>query len=301
MAPADSKDWLFAAVALTSAVSTPATAAPSDQAGVVTGVLSSTRAAPAGQTNAVTVVLGDVVRAGEVFNTGPDGTIHILFLDQSSLTLAPNSSLTIEKFSHDPQNHSGKIDLLLSKGGVRVVGGLNSKTNPTQVRTPEATVEISGGIAVVQAQPNQTQSTFLFGQSMTVTGNNGQTQTVTRAGFGTTTTGVGAPSEPVRVDPLAMFSQNQQFTATGTQAGGGGSNPQSAPPGPLISTGDRAGGQNSGSPSSIANDRLTASNSQLVGNTISNNRGDTINSSNDTTTLRNTLSNNINPNPTAVS
>ncbi len=300
MAPADSKDWLFAAVALTSAVTTPATAAPSDQAGVVTGVLSSTRAAPAGQTNAVTVVLGDVVRAGEVFNTGPDGTIHILFLDQSSLTLAPNSSLTIEKFSHDPQNHSGKIDLLLSKGGVRVVGGLNSKTNPTQVRTPEATVEISGGIAVVQAQPNQTQSTFLFGQSMTVTGNNGQTQTVTRAGFGVDVQG-GAPSAPSRVDPQAMFSQNQLFTADRSSAGGGGQTPQPAPPGQLISTGDRAGGQNSGSPSSIANDRLTASNSQLVGNTISNNRGDTINSSNDTTRLRNTLSNNVNPNPTPVS
>lgn len=300
MAPADSKDWLFAAVALTSAVTTPATAAPSDQAGVVTGVLSSTRAAPAGQTNAVTVVLGDVVRAGEVFNTGPDGTIHILFLDQSSLTLAPNSSLTIEKFSHDPQNHSGKIDLLLSKGGVRVVGGLNSKTNPTQVRTPEATVEISGGIAIVQAQPSQTQSTFLFGQSMTVTGQTGERQTVTRAGFGVDVQG-GAPSAPSRVDTLAMFSQNQQFTTTGTQAGGGGSILPSAPPGELISTGDRAGGQNSGSPSSIANDRLTASNSQLVGNTISNNRGDTINSSNDTTRLRNALSNNINPNPTPAS
>lgn len=289
MAPADSKDWLFAAVALTSAVTTPAVAAPSDQAGVVTGVLSSTRAAPSGQTNNTTVVLGDVVRAGEAFHTGPDGVIHILFLDQSSITLAPNSSLTVEKFTHDPQTRSGKIDLLLTTGNVRVVGGLNSKTNPTQIRTPDAKVEILGGISLVSTSNSGTQSTFLFGQQMRVSNPSG-TQTVTRPGF-SVSSGNGGPSSPQRLSPQQLSQMTNALQSPPSTNAGANPPPQApAPGGPLIATSDVRGGQQSGAPAAIAGDRLNSSNSTLVGAVMSNNRPDAINPSSDTTTLRGVLS-----------
>ncbi|TAD88600.1 MAG: hypothetical protein EAZ99_12970 [Alphaproteobacteria bacterium] len=276
MAPADSKDWLFAAVALTSAMTTtPMAASASDQAGVVTGVLASTQANPADQTNQVSVVLGDVVRVGASFRTGPEGVIHILFLDQSSITIGPDSVLSVDQFTHDPQSRSGQIGLMLSAGSVRVVGGLNSKTNPTRIRTSDATVEILGGITMVQSTPTQTTATFLFGQQMSVSGSNGSTQSVVRPGFSVSTNN-GGPTSPQRIPPQQLTQISSRFEANPGPGNTGSPVSTPGPTTPLIATSDRGSNQPASSPSAIANDRLSSSTSTLVGSTISSTRSDSI-------------------------
>lgn len=276
MAPADSKDWLFAAVALTSAATAPAaSAAQSDQAGVVTGVLSSTWASPDGQTNEAAVVLGNAVRAGETFRTGPEGIIHILFLDQSSLTLGANSSLTLEHFSHDAESRTGKIGILLNAGSLRVVGGLNSKNNPTQVRTSDALVEILGGISTVQNTDGRTDAAFLFGTQMTVTDQTGTSQTVVRPGFAVSTVAgyAGAP-EYQTPQQLALLSAFFEARSAGAGASSASQNVT-----PLVSTSDVGPNANGGAPSAIAPDRLSSNNSTLVGSVMSGGRADAINPS----------------------
>ncbi len=110
----------------------------------------------------------------------------MLFLDQSALTLGPDSELTIDEFSYDADSRQGQIRLGLTKGSLRVVGGYISKNNAAVITTPFATVEIQGGISLVSVTPNATQSTFLFGQQMRVS-NAGGSQTVTRPGFSVNT------------------------------------------------------------------------------------------------------------------
>jgi len=270
---------MFAALALTTVVtSTTASATEGPQAGVVTGALASTRAVTGAPTNTTAVVLGDAVRAGEELRTGPDGIIHILFLDQSSITLGPNSVLVLDTFTHDAASRSGKIAMTLREGSVRVVGGANSKGNETEVRTPDTTVGILGGISIVEAGGQQTNATFLFGQSMRVS-NGGDTQTVSRPGFSVSSTPnqVGSPQW---TPPQQLSSLTGRFEAGGPQGGGG--NSQQPPPaqpnsptGPLISVSDRPGGQ-SHPPTSLAPDRLSNPTSSLVGNAMSRNRSDTV-------------------------
>jgi ferric-dicitrate binding protein FerR (iron transport regulator) len=182
MTPPDSKSWWFAAAALTTAFIPLDTADAKQQAGVITTAAQASRLAGKKTKGGQKVVVGDQAQVGETFKTGDDGYIHILFLDQSSVTLGPNSALQIDAFSHGKA--AGKIVLTLKSGSIRVVGGKNSKLNPTEVRTPDGKVEISGGITTISSQEGSTSAVFLFGQSMRVQFNDGNSQTVTRQGSG---------------------------------------------------------------------------------------------------------------------
>ncbi|HEY4136568.1 MAG TPA: FecR domain-containing protein [Alphaproteobacteria bacterium] len=283
MTPADSKDWWLAAAALSSAVSSTALAADVPQAGVVTAAIASTRNA-AGASNGTSVVLGDQVHPGERFVTGPQGLTHILFLDQSSVTLGPDTSLTLDAFSHDSATKTGKIAMTLEQGTVRVVGGLNSKANPTEIKTASALVSIQGGITMVEHEGGKTSGVFLFGERMRMTAPSGNTETVTRAGFGVTAD-LNGLSDPQRAPTNDL---NQMLSRLEAPSGNGNTQPSGAPPGQLLSTQDRPAGGESPS-ASLSPDRLSDSSSPLVGPAMSNNRPDSItpnNPSNTTLTLQ---------------
>ncbi|GAA0585233.1 FecR domain-containing protein [Caenispirillum bisanense] len=250
------------------------------QAGVVTGALASTRAVTGAPTDTTAVVLGDAVRAGEELRTGPDGVIHILFMDQSSITLGPNSVLVLDTFTHDEASRSGKIAMTLHGGSVRVVGGANSKVNETVVRTPDATIGILGGISIVETGGQQTSATFLFGQSMRVSNGSGS-ETVTRPGFSVSSTSNQVTS-PQRTPPQQLSSLTGRFEAGGPSAAGGSGStatqvppPPPPPPNQLISVSDRPGGQSS-PPTSLAPDRLSSPTSALVGGAMARSRPDTV-------------------------
>lgn len=282
MAPADPKDWLLAATALTAVATSSASANDRPQAGVVTGAVASTSQNQGAATNAQTVVLGNIVRSGEQFRTGLEGVIHILFLDQSSVTLGPNSQMTLDSFSHDAAARSGKIVMTLHEGSLRVVGGINSKTEATEIRTAAGNVAILGGISVVQSQGQTTSASFLFGTSMTVSGG-GQTQTVTRPGFSSSINSGQGPATPTPVPPSQLAGVLGRFEVSGAPQPTGAS-PAAPPPltpstggssptPTLISTSDRPSGQNSVQ-STLAVDRLANPNSALVGRAMSQSRGD---------------------------
>lgn len=304
MTPPISKDWWIAA-ALTGATLPGAHAqtAPAPGAGIVSAI---TASAPA-TANKQTVVVGDSVQPGETLRTGPNGQLHLLFLDQSSVTMGPGTELVIDTFNYDPATRQGEIRLRLNQGLVRVVGGHISKNTATAIITDVGRVETRGGITIVNYTPplpnfsgNQQpalnnpnnpglSSVFMFGQSMRATDNSGNTQTITRPGFGTTISGNGAPSTPERV-PVNQISDMLNRLETRPNPGNQ-SNPNPAPGGGgnLISTGN-SGGTGGGSPgSTLANDRLK-------------NLNDLNSGSNPTSTLQFLLgSSNVQPNTTTHS
>ncbi|MEO7546957.1 MAG: LysM peptidoglycan-binding domain-containing protein, partial [Ramlibacter sp.] len=96
---------------------------------------------------------------GQRITTGAGETTHVLFSDQSAITVGPNSEVVITEYQYTPapptqpgtppnvQPGTGRLLLQLPKGILRVVGGLLSKRGDTLVKTPTATIGIRGGIS----------------------------------------------------------------------------------------------------------------------------------------------------------
>ncbi len=247
MAPMDINDWWLAAAAVAATGLTAPVASAATQAGTQVGVVTSVRAGVVSATTERVVYIGNTVVFGERFKTDSTGIIHILFMDQSSMTLGPNSELVIDEFVFQPKEQRGNIAVNLIKGSLRVVGGFISKltrpkgANSALVRTATATIGIRGGISLVEAQSDQTQGTFLFGEHMDVLppdGTDGSSEPnsgprVTRPGFSViaSITGIGAPFRLPVQDMANLTSRFENRQSNNPSTGG-----------TLISTNDRPSG-----------------------------------------------------------
>ncbi|HNV58781.1 MAG TPA: FecR domain-containing protein [Rhodoferax sp.] len=237
MAPIDINDWWLAAAAAAATGLGAPSATAATEVGTQVGVVTSMRAGVVSATNERVVYIGNSVAYGERFRTDGSGIIHILFMDQSSMTLGPNSELVIDEFVFHPKEQRGNIAVNLLKGSLRVVGGFISKltspkgTNSSLVRTATATIGIRGGISLVDAQANQTGATFLFGEHMDVLSPDGQTgPRVTRPGFSVIalSTGIGAPFRQSAAEMANLVSRFESRQGNRPASGGN-----------LISTNDR--------------------------------------------------------------
>jgi hypothetical protein len=139
--------------------------------------------------------VGTDVQANEVISTSAGDRAHLVFLDGTTLTVGPDSQMTIDKFVYDPGTQKGELAINATKGVFRVIGGRISKTAAITVTTPSATMGIRGGIMVFGVQASATTSIFVYGNSMTVTAN-GVTQTVTVPGMSVSTNFGGTPGAP---------------------------------------------------------------------------------------------------------
>lgn len=255
MVPADFKDWWLAAAAVSATLSTGATAQQPEQAGVISASQGATRSfGVPGKRGESVIYMGEQTYRNEKLKNESGAVTHILFLDQSSLTIGPDAEITIDEFVYDPATKQGKISLNLVKGLVRVVGGDISKTNETLIKTPVGTIGIRGGITLVETNGQNTSGTFLFGQQMSATDTNGNTQTVTRAGFGTSFGSNQPPSSPQRI-PVNQLNAQLNSLETRPNTNTGTQQPGPAPTGQLLSTGNTPGGT-SNPGGSLANDRL---------------------------------------------
>lgn len=278
MSPPFYRDWWLAAALTSTALPmgmAQAVAVPTP-VGVVTASSPSSTPADGGQT----LHVGSDITPGMRLQTQTDSPLHLLFLDQSALTLGPDSELTIDEFSYDPETQQGQIRLGLSKGSLRIVGGRISKNNAAVIATPDATVEVLGGISLVSVSGGATQSTFLFGQQMRVS-NGGGSQTVTRPGFSVNSNNNG-PSAPTRMEPQQLTIQLTQLERT--QAHPNQPLPPPTPPQPLVSLSDRPSSPNLPE-QQLAPDRVRANtdntqqaNPTLVLNNLLNSNSSTIQS-----------------------
>lgn len=259
MTPPIHKDWWLAAAltgaALPAAMGQVPASADSRQTGVITSV---TQQAPAA--DASTPIYIDSTQ-GQRLVTGPGQTMHVLFSDQSAITVGPDSEVVITEYRYDPQTKNGNLLVDMPKGMVRVVGGFISKTNETVVRTGTAEVGIRGGITMVESRNGQTSAHYLFGQQMRVSTSDGsQNQLVTRQGFGVTAQD-NQLSDPQRTPPTLLTGMLGRLETP--NQGSPGSQPGAAPsgsPGPAPGGSPAGTGQTSSPPAigGLANDRVAA-------------------------------------------
>jgi hypothetical protein len=86
------------------------------------------------------------IQANDTLRTGTDGSIGVVFHDDTSLSLGPGSVLVIDEFVYAPRQ--GKLSLVLRmlKGTAVYLSGLIAKLAPDSVHfvTPSASVGVRG-------------------------------------------------------------------------------------------------------------------------------------------------------------
>lgn len=91
-------------------------------------------------------VVGTRLLEGDALMTGSNGSMGVIFRDNSTLSIGPGSSLVVRSFLFSPAE--GKLGLLirLSKGTMAYLSGLIGKLAPESARfeTPVASIGIRG-------------------------------------------------------------------------------------------------------------------------------------------------------------
>jgi hypothetical protein len=89
---------------------------------------------------------GTHVQVTDTIVTGADGSAGIAFIDNSLLSIGPNSVLAIERYAFNSTTHEGTFDSALRKGTLSVVSGKIAKQSPDamKVKTPSSILGARG-------------------------------------------------------------------------------------------------------------------------------------------------------------
>ncbi len=98
------------------------------------------------------LTVGTNVFTQERIVTGERGQTQMLFLDESALTIGPNSDMVLDEFVYDPDAQTGSLVINATKGVFRLVGGKISKKNPVLLKTPTATPAATSAMAKTRAR-----------------------------------------------------------------------------------------------------------------------------------------------------
>jgi len=98
--------------------------------------------------------VGTALQPTDAVVTGADGSAGITFIDNSLLSLGPNSVLAIERYAFNSTTHEGTFDAMLRKGTLSVVSGKIAKQSPDamKVRTPSTILGVRGTEFLVQTR-----------------------------------------------------------------------------------------------------------------------------------------------------
>lgn len=150
------------------------------------------------------VVGADIIFRERVITTD-EGQAQLLFLDQSSLMIGPNSQVVIDEFVYDPSTSKGNIVATLTQGSFRYIGGKLSKQGNATLKTPIATIGIRGTDVTVTYDPPKTE--------MQVITTNGTADIQTlggvlalRTGFGATVNALEKPPGPAMALTAAQIA-----------------------------------------------------------------------------------------------
>jgi len=86
---------------------------------------------------------GSDVFTREVVRTGEESTAQLLFLDETSLAIGPQSEVTLDRFVYDPNRGAGSVVLNATRGAFRFATG-SQQSSSYQIRTPVATIGVRG-------------------------------------------------------------------------------------------------------------------------------------------------------------
>lgn len=109
---------------------------------------------------AITANQGDVVRKGDVVQTGGDGMIAVLFADGSTFSLSANARMVLNDFVYQAGGSNNSALISLVQGTIGFVAGQVAKSGDMRVESPVATMGIRGTAVLVEISANDGQTKF---------------------------------------------------------------------------------------------------------------------------------------------
>ncbi len=97
--------------------------------------------------------IGDGIFQNEAITTGRESQAQMLFLDQTVLTIGPESRVILDKAVFDPQRRTGEVSLRAVSGAFRFVSG-SSPSEKYTITTPKGTIGIRGTIVEFSLRNN---------------------------------------------------------------------------------------------------------------------------------------------------
>jgi hypothetical protein len=139
--------WVLAAAV---ALAGPAVANDIGQIKVTKGVVQVER-----EGKRVNAAVGMGIHASDTVLTGADGSAGITFLDNSLVSVGPNTVFAIDKYAFDTTTHVGEFEGNLKQGKLAAVSGKMVKQSPEsmKIRTPASVMAVRGTEFVVQVDP----------------------------------------------------------------------------------------------------------------------------------------------------
>ena len=188
----------------------------SEKVGVTAAVNPTVTGLPPGQSVRQLKIGSDVVHNERIRSTS-EGSMQLIFVDKTTLTISPNSDITINEFVYDRNSNSGKIAVTLGKGLLRFVGGQVSHGGEARVTTPTATMGIRGGMGMINSANGKTTVVHLYGSTSITTGS--ISKTITKPGYYAEASG-GQISAPGPAPAALIASYNAQLQSKSGQTGG---------------------------------------------------------------------------------
>jgi len=98
---------------------------------------------------------GQVVFANDALRTGGDGSVGITLMDDTRLSLGPNSEVRLERYVYAPAEGGFGMVLNFVRGVAAYVSGRIAKLAPDSIRleTPAAIVGVRGTTVAVRVDP----------------------------------------------------------------------------------------------------------------------------------------------------
>jgi hypothetical protein len=93
--------------------------------------------------------IGDVVSQNERIRTGADSTAQLLFRDETTLSMGPDSVVVLDKAVYDPRTRTGEVTMRAVTGAFRFVSG-SSPSNNYKIQTHSGTIGVRGTILDVE-------------------------------------------------------------------------------------------------------------------------------------------------------
>ena len=119
----------------------------------------------------------DDIYHNEIIETFDESATEITFLDDTIISLGPNSKITLDRFIYDPNPDASSFVTTIATGALRFVSGqLPSKAY--KIHTPTATIGIRGTIIDVVVE-RTTGKTGVLGTSVSLTVHDGEAEFVT--------------------------------------------------------------------------------------------------------------------------
>jgi hypothetical protein len=97
-------------------------------------------------------LVGARVQQSDVIQTGGDGSVGIVFADNTMMSAGPRSVVSLDMFAFNSTTHEGRFDTSVRSGTLSVISGKLAKQSPDAmtVKTPAAILGVRGTEFFVQ-------------------------------------------------------------------------------------------------------------------------------------------------------